>query len=184
MANAKIKNRMNLEKTCNNLKNQFDIEEPSLGHFDRFEARLKGKKKKKFKYKYFAIAASFVLLVGIAFTAFQSSSKGVELADISPKMEETQDYFAAVIHEELEKVNKEKTPENAKIIDDALVQLDLLETNYKKLTFELKETNNSKEIIFAMINNYQQRITVLQNLLNNLDNYKQLKNKEYENTTI
>jgi hypothetical protein len=116
----------NIEQTCNNLKNQFDIEEPNIGHFDRFEAKLRGenksKQKRKFNYKYLAVAASVVMLFGIVFTSTQTN-KGVELAEISPKMEETQDYFAAVIHEELEKISKIKNIENEQIINDAFIQL-------------------------------------------------------------
>ncbi|MCF6349590.1 MAG: hypothetical protein L3J23_00975 [Flavobacteriaceae bacterium] len=173
---------MNIEQTFHKLKNKFDIEEPNIGHFNRFEARLKSKNKsKKFSYKYIAVAATISMLFGISFALIQPN-KGVELAEISPKMGETQDYFTAVIQEELEKINKVKNIGNEQIINDAFLQLKQLEKNYKKLTFELKESNNnSKEIIFAMINNYQQRITVLQNLLNNLVNFKQLKNRKNEN---
>ncbi len=174
----------NLNKTCNNLKNKFDLEEPTIGHFNRFEAKLKGtKQKKKFNFKFVAIAASILMLFGIIFTSFQKN-EGVELAEISPKMAETQDYFASVIYQEIEKINKEKNTENAKIIEDAFIQINKIEENYKKLTIELKENNNSKKIIFAMIHNYQQRIDVLQNLLQNLDNFKQLKNNKNENNTI
>ncbi len=174
----------NLNKTCNNLKNQFDLEEPTIGHFNRFESKLKGiKPNKKFNFKFVAVAASILMLFGIVFTSVQIN-KGIELAEISPKMEETQDYFASVIHQEIEKINKEKNPENAKIIEDAFLQIHQIEGNYKKLTIELKNNSNSKEIIFAMIHNYQQRIDVLQNLLQNLDNFRQLKNNKNENNTI
>jgi hypothetical protein len=176
----------NLEKKCKNLKNQFDIEEPNLGHFNRFEDKLKGstsKKKFKFNYKYLAIAAAMLLLISIGFKTFQSNN-GIELASVSPKMEETQDYFASVIQVELEKINAIKNPENIEIINDALKQLNLIENNYQKLKIDLQDNDNSKHIIFAMINNFQQRITVLQNLLTNLDNFKQLKNIQNENKTI
>jgi hypothetical protein len=177
----------NLENTCEKLQNQFDIKEPNLGHFDRFQNRLSSqnqpKKNSKFIYKYLAIAASLALLFGILFTGYQSN-KGLELADISPKMEETQGYFSSVIKEELENVMKEKNDSNKVIIDDAFNQLNLLENEYKNLMQELKENNENKTIIYAMISNYQQRITVLQNLLKELENIKQLKNTQHESNTI
>ena len=184
----------NLEQTCKKLKNQFDIEEPKIGHFERFEAKLKRatvndvKAQKLIKqrtyYKFIAVAASVVLLFGVAFNLMKSTNNGFELASVSPKMEETQDYFNTVLYSELEKINKLKNEENTLIIEDAFVQLNHLETNYKKMTFDLKETSNSQEIIFAMINNYQQRITVLQNLLVNLDQIKKFKNIPHENKII
>lgn len=184
----------NLEKTYKKLKGQFDTEEPKIGHFERFEAKLKRiqvvettvKKSKNYRVyvKFTAIAASVVMLFGVIFNSINFNTKGFELASVSPKMEETQDYFNTVIYSELKKISALKNENNAIIIEDAFVQLNHLEENYKKMTFDLEETSNSQEIIFAMINNYQQRITVLQNLLINLDEVKKFKNIEYENKTI
>lgn len=48
-------------------------------------------------------------------------------------MEETQDFFSAAIANELFEINERRTPENKKLIDDALNQLNILETDYTKL---------------------------------------------------
>ena len=176
-----------LKQACNNLKNQFDIEEPNIGHFNRFETKLKGKNNNNnfnIIYKYIAVAVAFILIFSFGVKTIQNYNKGIALADISPKLEETQYYFTSVIHEELEIIKKETTIENKKIVNDAMSQLNLLEDNYKKLTIELKNSENNKKIIFAMINNYQQRIVVLQNLLDNLENFKQLKYLQNENKSI
>ena len=73
----------NLEHIFKNLENQFDLEEPSIGHFNRFEARLNKTTtpKKNFKlFSYVAVAASIVLLFGVWLgTSFSSS--GMELAN-------------------------------------------------------------------------------------------------------
>lgn len=176
-----------LENRCNKLQNKFDIEVPDIGHFERFQNRLANqnhsKKSNKTFYKYIAIAAALVFFFGIIFSNYQTN-KGVELADVSPKMEETQDYFSSVIKEELENVMKVKNESNQIIIDDAFNQLNLLEENYKKLMLELKENSKNKTIIYAMITNYQQRIDVLKNLLKDLENIEQLKKIQHENNTI
>jgi arginine decarboxylase-like protein len=172
----------NLENIDQKLQGDFDFEEPTIGHFDRFQLRLEKetntkrpffKKPTKTFFRTIAVAASFVLIFAVVF-AKNNADKGVELADVSPKMEETQTYFASVIREEIKKVSKVKTEKNSKIIDDAFARLNTLEDNYKELTFDLKENNNNKQIIFAMINNFQQRIEVLENLLNDLDDFKEL----------
>ncbi len=168
------------------LESKFDIEEPTIGHFNRFQNKLKSKnnsKKKTSFYKYIAIAASLLLLVTIGFSKIQSSN-GIELADVSPKMEETQDYFTSVIHLELEKIELLKNTDNKKIIEDAFLQLQFLEDDYNKQTLELQDNNDNKKIIFAMINNFQQRITVLQNLLSKLHDFEQLKNTKNEINNI
>jgi len=158
----------------------FDIEEPTIGHFERFEKRIsKGTKKKNHFWKWISVAASVVLLLGV-WLGQNLQSDSLELADVSPKMEETQTYFASVIKTEIQKINKQKSPENNKIIADAFIRLDNLESQYVKLTIELKESDADKRVIFAMISNFQQRIEILKNVLEQIDNLKQLKSIKNE----
>ena len=175
----------NLDNIFKNLENQFDIEEPDFGHFNRFEEKLnanEGKKTAKsnrtFLY-YISIAASITLIFGIWIGA-SFSHKGMELANVSKEMEETQSYFIATIHKELETVEKERNNDTNIIINDALEQIKILETQYQKLTVELKESNGDKRVIYAMISNFQQRIDILQNLLDQIKEVKQLKKQNNE----
>ncbi len=169
-----------LEQRFKELEAQFDIEEPRLGHFDRFEVRLNRQTKQQTKWnpttwKWLAIAASIALVFSIGLGNYSTKS-GLELADVSPKMEETQSFFVSTIQKEIENINLKRNADNQQIIDDAFVQLNKLEENYKKLTIELDDSNKDKRIIYAMISNFQQRIEVLQSLLQQLDEIKQLKN--------
>ena len=159
----------------------FDIAEPTIGHFERFENRISktGSKKKNKSWQWISIAASVVLLLGV-WLGQNLQSDSLELADVSPKMEETQIYFASVIKTEIQKINIQKTPENQKMIADAFLRIDNLDTQYVKLTKELKESDADKRVIFAMISNFQQRIEILKNLLEQMDNLKQLKTINHE----
>ena len=168
-----------LEQRFIELEGQFDTEEPKLGHFNRFEAKLAQKHTKQPKWNprsltWIAIAASVALLFGVWFGGY-SSKQGLELADVSPQMEETQSFFVSTIRQEIENINLKRTDDNQQIIDDAFLQLNKLEENYKDLTVELDNSNKDKRIIYAMINNFQQRIEVLQSLLQQLDELEQLK---------
>ena len=168
-----------LEQRFIELEGQFDTEEPTLGHFNRFEAKLAQKETKQPKWKskslaWIAIAASVALLFGVWFGGY-SSKQGLELADVSPQMEETQSFFVSTIRQEIENINVKRNDDNQQIIDDAFLQLNKLEENYKNLTVELDNSNKDKRIIYAMINNFQQRIEVLQTLLQQLDELEQLK---------
>lgn len=172
------------EKYFIDKKDQFDIKEPSLGHFNRFEQKLKNSKHVKIRkikqWSMLTAAASILLLIGLSI-GFNLSNNAIELADVSPKMEETQNYFTSVIVQELEKVNAQKTTYNQQVISDALKQLNILEEDYIKLTYELRESHEDQRIVYAMINNFQQRIQLLETLLNQLDNINQIKSESYEN---
>lgn len=170
-----------LENTFKKLEHNFDIEEPSIGHFERFEAKLNTKKKSNvFKIiSTFAAAASIILFIGI-WIGNQNAQKGMQLASVSTEMQETQSYFVSVIEKELDEIENERNKDTEQLISDGLDQLKKLEQQYNILTLELKESNEDKRIIYAMISNFQQRIEVLQSLLIQIENVKQLKNKNHE----
>ena len=164
-------------------RSEFDFEEPNIGHFNRFEAKLKAGKEqpvvKKTSWHWLAIAASVLLIFGY-WLGNNDLNKGLELADVSPKMEETQGFYLATIHKEIEEIKKQETPQNKKIIDDAFAQLEKLENNYQKLTLELKESNEDKRVIYAMISNFQRRLEVLQNLVDQLEEFENITPREYK----
>lgn len=174
----------NLQHICNNLENKFDIEEPNSGHFERFEKKLKDQKKPSIIKKnrslfLLPIAASILLFIGI-WIGKNYSNNGLELASISPKMEETQSYFVSTIQKELENVALERNSDTEQLINDALLQLNKLETQYTQLTLELKESAEDQRIIYAMISNFQQRIELLQRLLAQIEDVKQFKKQQNE----
>ncbi len=168
-----------LEYRFKELKNKFDLEEPEIGHFDRFEAKLKTPKRRLIPLSYLAIAASFTLLFGLWLGSSYSDPK-MELAMISPEMEETQNYFLTSIEKQLETIENERNEDSEEIIKDSFEQIEKLEFQYKKLTAELSENSVDKRIIFAIISNFQQRIDVLQNLLIKIEDIKQLKTQNNE----
>jgi len=165
------------------LQGQFDINEPQIGHFKRFEARLSQNKKSKFNFrKPLAIAASLLLLISFGWPYIFGNS--LDLKDVSPKMATTQAYFTSVINQELKIIDKKTTANNKKIISDALHQIKLLESAYKKLGVQLKESDENNRIIYAMINNYQKRIAILKSVLTRINKIKETKNINHENTII
>ena len=172
----------NLEKIFKELENQFDVEEPNEGHFIRFEAKLNKGTESTILFKlwpFIAFAASIILIFGI-WLGSSFSKSGMELASISSEMGETQNFFVATIEKELASIEKERNPDTERLISDGLQQLNKLEKQYLVLSLELKENTADKRIIYAMISNFQQRIEVLQSLLIQIQDVKQLKTQNNE----
>lgn len=183
----------NLNKLFDNLKGTFDTEEPKEGHQQRFLEMLQAsqgvvsieKKKKSLWWRSLSIAASIAILLGIGFTMFNSPlTVDQQVAEISPKVSQTQFYFANLIEDQVKQLESESTPETKKIIDDTMLQLKKLEDNYKVLEQDLLNGGNSKLILSAMINNFQTRIDLLQEVLDQVETIKNLKNQTNENFTI
>ena len=95
----------------NNIENyfsetDFDFQEPENGHFERFENKLKASKKSdKISWKWLSVAASILLMIGFWFGKIHQKTT-IDLADISPKMEEVQGYFVAAIHQKTKIIEK------------------------------------------------------------------------------
>ncbi|WP_268846793.1 anti-sigma factor [Flavobacterium aestivum] len=170
-----------LDQLFENLENQWDIHEMDSQHSNRFSEKLALKKRKKnFGYIY-AIAASVVVMLGIALL-YTNNDKPKELKFASKETKQTDSIFTVLIEHQLEQVKAKKSPENEKIINDALQQMKSLDSDYEKIKHELEVNGESKPIIYAMISNLQTRISFLQNVLKHIDETEKLKNLNDEKT--
>lgn len=171
----------NIDKLFGELKGEFDIDSPGQGHENRFLEKLKGddltditEKSSRLNWKPFlAIAASLVICFSV-FIGINTEPEVMDLASVSPELSETQDFFTATIETELKKLNQENSPLTRKIIEDALKSIESLEKEYEDLKISLTENGNDQRVIYAMINNFQSRIDILNNVLEEIENIKQL----------
>lgn len=185
-------NTDNLNKLFDDLKDEFDIEEPNSGHTKRFLTKLNSQAdtmssvtatKKSWFWKPLAgIAATLVLIITLVI-ANGSHNKVRDLANVSPEMKETQRFFASTISEELKKLENQSNPETKMIINDALIQIKKLEMDYENLKIDLTKSGDDNRVIFAMIKNFQNRIDILQNTLKHIENIKQLNNFNNESNS-
>jgi hypothetical protein len=179
--------RDNMKEMFDSFNGQWDTEEPILGHQQRFLDRLDGKKKKNKWFPLFiimpAVAAALVLM-GVLLIYKPGTTTTIKpehtVAKVSPKTQETQMYFASIIQKELAKVEKENSPETKKLVQDALVRMQNLESDYNKLTQELAHKGENPKIIHAMITNLQTRISFLQEVLTRIENIKKIKQNYHE----
>lgn len=182
----------NLEDLFKTLQDRFDTEEPALGHQERFLAKLNSANqtislsKPKFNWwKPLSIAASLALLVALVYPRLDlNKSVEEQVAEISPEVANTHFYFASLIEQQVMELEAEETPETRKIISDTMDQLKKLEQDYKMLENELLNGGNSKLILSAMITNFQTRIDLLNDVLNQIETIKNLKNYDDANYTI
>lgn len=173
----------------------FDIEEPNGGHRDRFSKKLKNHKTNDDSSKgqvrnlwinILSVAASLLVVFFVIseYAGPNAASKNSELASISPEMKQTQDFYTGMIRQELIAMNAEKTPETEVIIKDALIQMKKLEKQYANLKSDLVASGKDNRVIHAMIQNFQQRIDLLNDVLKQIREIKTLNTQNHENTII
>lgn len=184
------KEKDNIDQLFSNLEGTFDVYFPNDNHEDRFLAKLnavkapvKDSKTKTYWKPLLAIAASLLICFAL-FNGLNQNSETLDLASVSPELSETQDFFTVTIAEELNKLDAERSPLTENIIYDAMRQLKILETDYNTLKSDLNESGNDKRVIYAMISNFQNRIELLTEVLEKIEDLKDLKatQNEIENT--
>jgi hypothetical protein len=163
-----------LDQLFENLENQWDIHEMDNDHSNRFSKKLILKKRKRNYSFVYAVAASVAVLLGITLF-YTNNDKPKELKFASKETKQTDSVFTVLIKNELEKIQEKKSPENEKIIKDALKQMKLLDNDYTKIIHELEVNGESKPIIYAMISNLQTRISFLKDVLQRIEETEKIK---------
>lgn len=176
--------KQSIDHLFKRLNGRLDTAVPSSDHKANFLAKLEApvieeqpilKKESRVRWmRPLFIAASTLLLAGIIISMLQTSPIAKDLADVSPEMQETQDFFTLTIERELFDIKENTTPENQALVQDAITQLEILEKEYKNLKNDLSESGEDKRVIYAMIDNFQNRIDLLQNVIEQMDAIKEL----------
>lgn len=140
----------------------------------------------KKRFSLLNIAASIVILIGLAYGAYHmfSEEKSIgtqivntenstneqklkSLGDISPDLKRVEDYYLAHINLELSKVKQ--TPENKELFDGYVVRLGELNQEYKRLSVELTENGPNELTVSALIDNLKLRLNLLYRLKEQLN---------------
>ncbi|WP_298903156.1 hypothetical protein [uncultured Psychroserpens sp.] len=188
------------------LRNLFEEEQKqsqlkmSEGHEARFlkklDEALPVETSIKKRFSMLQIAASIVVLIGLAFAAYKfveqpksvnnevvqnnddsSDEQLKSLGDISPDLKKVEDYYLANISLELSKVKQ--TPENKELFDGYVVRLAELNQEYKRLSVELTENGPNELTVSALIDNLKLRLNLLYRLkeqLNDLNTSEEVVN--------
>jgi len=184
------------EMILNNLEGLND-NEPLEGHFNRFEAKLNLLyKKKKFNLNVVwkvAAAVVFVLLAGnqvaiylsqgnqgSMFSAF--NKKDVTLSSVSPEYKEVEFYYTSSINSGLNQWQKLKSEgfiseeEQNMMIDE----LNEFQNRYENLQKDLAANPNDERVINAMLEYYQAKLSVINMIVNKLEEVKQQTRNNHE----
>lgn len=176
----------NIDELFKETRPYFDQDEPRAGHRARFIEKLNAPADDTIKgvswWKPLSIAASILLVAGVFLGQnLWNETDRERIAEISPEISNSEFYFANIIEQQVKELEREKSPETKKIIEDALEQLALLELDYKKLEQDLLNGGNNNIILRSMIQNFQTRIDLMQDVLAQIEIIKNLKNQQNEN---
>jgi len=176
-----------IDQLFENHKGKFDVQNTSKGHQHRFLNKLNTQqttvsKPTHYLKRVLAVAATLVVIVSISGLFFNTNVTAADLASVSPEMEQTQSFFTSTINNELKTLKGFNAPETKVLVQDALKQLEILEGKYELLKKDLVDSGNDKRVIYAMISNFQNRIELLEQVINKIEEVKNLNTQKNENT--
>lgn len=184
------------ELIANNLEALND-NEPFEGHFDRFEEKLKAQHKTRrltwnMVLKVAAVVVFALLATNQAFIYFSSDSQGlllnatknedITLASVSPEYQEVEFYYTTSINTGLEQWNALTQEGMISEDEEAMMQNELKEFErlYKNLQSDLASNPNDERVINAMLEFYQTKLSLINMIVNKLEEVKQQKNNHDE----
>lgn len=195
-----MKKKDNIEKLILDNIDALNDNEPMEGHFERFEAKLNKQHKTSHTIKLnmvWKVAAAIVfifLATNQAFIYFSPNNQGIfstqtkvssiTLASISPEYQEVEFYYTNSINNNIEQWNKwvEQgfiSEEEQNMMNDELAEF---ETLYKNLQIDLAANPNDERVISAMLEYYQAKLSVINIIINKLEEVQQ-KTQDFKQET-
>ena len=177
-----------LDKIIQENRSEFDSFEPNEGHFERFEQRLYelNKKKKTFTIGYILKAAVITLLVVLSglyvYDTFSPHvmKDGIALREVSPEYNEVEIYYTKLVNQKYSEINQFQFIDSTQksMLMKELSEMDLIYDNLKK---DLITSPNDERVINAMIQHYQLKVEVMNQILNQLQQAKNINQQKSEN---
>ena len=183
----------NIDKIIRNNRELFDTAEPDEGHFNRFAVKLKQQKRKTrslITYTFLLKAASIAILVTLSFLWTydnlikpSSENSGTTLSEVSDEYREVEVYYKQQVNLRFGQIR------DLDVFSDTIQKTILLEelsdmdSIYTNLQDELESNPKDKRIINAMIEHYQLKVDVMNQILLQLEQIKNenlLKNGNHE----
>ena len=186
----------NIDKIIRNNRELFDTTDPNEGHFNRFAAKLKQQKRKNHSltYTFLLKAASIAILVTLSFLWTydnlikpSSENSGITLSEVSDEYREVEVYYKQQVNLRYGQIR------NMDIFSDSIQKSTLLkelsdmDSIYTNLQDELESNPKDKRIINAMIEHYQLKVDVMNQILLQLEQIKNenlTKNENHESNQI
>jgi septal ring factor EnvC (AmiA/AmiB activator) len=166
-------------------RDEFDDIEPRMDLWSKIEKELpaevvempKKKEAKTFSLGFvMRVAAIIVVVMGVGFAAYLRSTKtsGVDLAAINPEYAKQQVQYASLIKTKRTEL-KELTKSDPQLYGEFNSEIKKMEASYKKLKHDLATSPNQERVLRAMIRNLQIQAEVLDQQLQVIEQFKEIK---------
>ncbi len=173
---------MKLEEFIKQNRDKLDRYDLKPDHQERFLKKIQAHNAKpeasfiRRHYQKMLLAASVLLLISIGGQYYKYAR---QQPNDNTELRQSEQYFSQIIKDEITQIQAEETPETRKVFNDAMKQINQLESDYQQLVKDY-QINRDKYILNAMIKNFQQRIDILQFVKQEINRIKEHKTRKNE----
>lgn len=156
----------------------FDSEEPSEAHIDRFRQKLQvHHKKSRWQWKeLMKIAAIVAIVMAGSFASYQLrdiKTPHFSFGELSPEYQEVENYFKANIDKQLKVISQLASSSDSQEQNSIKEELESMDEMYSQLEEELQANPKDERIIQAMIEHFQVKNNILNRIVQQLYLIKQ-----------
>ena len=189
---------------------QFDDAEPMAGHFERFQQRLDAEHKTSSNNLAFWLKIAAVMIISatlggtaagkligrstekIVSEVVSDSTQTHQIVERttqlvaernSPEFAQTQNYYIELVDNRLDQIKATSSIDEQQKTE-LLKEMSQIDELFGQLQKDLKNNPDNPALIDAMITHYQIKVEVLNQIINNLNNIKQLNTQENEKVDL
>ncbi len=177
-----------LEKHITRMRDQLDAAEPPPGHMKRFRNKLKQQQNpvRRINFRHaLQIAASIAIIAASGIWIIKTGNSGDKVAVTNESVEfrETNSYYVRQVndrYEDIEALNFDSEDEKEMLLDE----LSSMDQYYRELLKELDANPGDDRVMNALIRHYKLKLQVMDQIIEQLIQLKNINTDENENTEI
>ncbi len=181
-----------LEKLFNENRDAFE-EEPSDGHFDRFETKLDQyhsvKKRTLIAWPFLKIASVLIIVLlsaNLLIYVMPGKKETNPRQFANSEMNETANFYTVRINSGMSqlKLMADQGIGSEKELMQVKKEMDEMDKLFQDLKKEYSQNPNDERVVNAMIEYYQTKLDIINTIKTDLENVKTIKNNNHENKEL
>lgn len=157
---------MRLEDFIKDNYEEFNNNEPTDGHFERFETKLRNNRTpKRIHFKpYYWIAASLIGLVIASGFYFSYQKSHSNACILSAEVQNVQNYYSAQMNEEIEKLQIVLDDVNPETREKIMKDVEIMKSDSENLPEIFCDGSNNKKAVAVIVRHYEAKIKAVQSI--------------------
>ncbi len=176
-----------LEKMMKENKEFFSDAQPAEGHYERFERRLQQQQSRQktirigWQVSRIAAVGILVIMSGLWVSSqFNNNQSSIPLGAVNSEYQQVEYYYTTQIASQVDQLEKSEWIADPEYKKAMIQEVEAMDSIYQALQEELGANPDDERIIQAMIQHYQTKLQVIQNILTRVQQINEINNQNIQ----